>query len=67
MEGNGYHYGYIMSSTEALGVSVGLWNFIEDYVNTHLRPVKNRRAASYHDAGLSWQGFVLGPKAWHPS
>jgi hypothetical protein len=42
MEGNGHHYGYIMSSTEALGVSVGLWNFIEDYVNTHLRHEKAR-------------------------
>ena len=31
------HYGYYMMSSEVPAVTVGLWNFVEDYVNTHLR------------------------------
>ena len=37
MEEKGAHYGYQMMATEAPAVTVGLWNFVEDYVNTHLR------------------------------
>ena len=66
MEENGYHYGYRMSSTEALGVSVGMWNFVEDYVNTHLRPhIKTRCAVPLRGARLA--GFHAWPRARHPS
>ncbi len=37
MEENGYHYGYWDMASELPAAAVGLWNFIEDYVNTHLR------------------------------
>ena len=60
MEENGYHYGYHMTSTEALGVSVGLWNFIEDYVNTHLRHERARWEACHLRLRCSHQGPVSG-------
>ena len=40
------HYGYYMMSSEVPAVTVGLWNFVEDYVNTHLRRETARCAAT---------------------
>ncbi len=57
MEENGYHYGYQKTSTEALAVSVGMWNFVEDYVNTHLRREKTRCTAKLWRLGTQLAGF----------
>ena len=38
------HYGYRMMASEAPYVAVKLWNFVEDYANTHLRYAKQRWA-----------------------
>ena len=42
MEENGYHYGYWAMSSELPAAAVGLWNFVEDYVTTHLRHSRDR-------------------------
>ena len=42
MREKGLHYGYRQMSTESPAVSKGLWPFVEDYVNTHLRHAKDR-------------------------
>ena len=52
MEEKGAHYGYQMMSTEAPAVTKGLWNFVEDYVNTHLRHETARSVLALVCGGL---------------
>ena len=44
MREKGIHYGWVQMASEHKAVSVGLWPFVEDYVNTHLRHAKDRWA-----------------------
>ncbi len=36
------HYGYRIMSSEAPAMTQGLWPFVEDYANTHLRHARDR-------------------------
>ena len=58
MKEKGAHYGYYMMSTEMPIATKGLWNFVEDYVNTHLRRETARSDASY-DVGAQLSGFKV--------
>ena len=63
MAERGLHYGYTELSTESPVVTKYMWNFAQDYVNTHLMEEEQERARR-NQVRLFKRVYVIPPLHW---